>query len=75
MADPQAILKTNKGDITINLFPNHAPRTVASFVGLATGNPVEVSPDGPYRPSPRRARPARRRSTTASASTASSPAS
>ena len=53
MADPQAILKTNKGDITINLFPDHAPRTVASFVGLATGNPVEVSADGPYRPSPR----------------------
>ena len=53
MADLQAILKTNKGDITVNLFPNHAPRTVASFVGLATGNPVEVSPDGPYRPSPR----------------------
>ena len=53
MADQQAILKTNRGDITINLFPNHAPRTVQSFVGLATGNPVEVSADGPYRPSPR----------------------
>ena len=25
MADLQAILKTNKGDITVNLFPNHAP--------------------------------------------------
>ncbi|HWJ07789.1 MAG TPA: peptidylprolyl isomerase [Nocardioides sp.] len=47
MAD-QAVLKTNKGDITINLFPNHAPLTVDSFVGLATGNPVEVSADGPY---------------------------
>ncbi|HWJ10845.1 MAG TPA: peptidylprolyl isomerase, partial [Nocardioides sp.] len=33
MAD-QAVLKTNKGDITINLFPNHAPLTVDSFVGL-----------------------------------------
>lgn len=49
MAD-QAVLKTNKGDITIKLFPNHAPLTVASFAGLATGNPVEVSPDGPYTP-------------------------
>ncbi|HVK30555.1 MAG TPA: peptidylprolyl isomerase [Nocardioides sp.] len=49
MAD-QAVLKTNKGDITINLFPNHAPLTVASFAGLATGNPVEVSADGPYTP-------------------------
>ncbi|HWJ83725.1 MAG TPA: peptidylprolyl isomerase [Nocardioides sp.] len=53
MADLQATLKTNKGDITINLFPNHAPRTVASFVGLAKGEPVEVSPEGPYYPSPR----------------------
>ncbi len=37
MADQQAILKTNKGDITIDLFPNHAPETVANFTGLATG--------------------------------------
>jgi len=37
MADPQAILKTNRGDITLNLFPNHAPETVANFTGLATG--------------------------------------
>ncbi len=37
MADLQAILKTNKGDITITLFPNHAPETVANFTGLATG--------------------------------------
>jgi peptidyl-prolyl cis-trans isomerase A (cyclophilin A) len=37
MADQQAVLKTNRGDITINLFPNHAPETVANFVGLADG--------------------------------------
>ena len=37
MADLQAIFKTNKGDITITLFPNHAPETVANFTGLATG--------------------------------------
>jgi peptidyl-prolyl cis-trans isomerase A (cyclophilin A) len=37
MADQQAILKTNKGDMTITLFPNHAPETVANFTGLATG--------------------------------------
>ena len=37
MADQQAILKTNKGDITLNLFPDHAPETVANFVGLAEG--------------------------------------
>ena len=37
MADQQAILKTNRGDITINLFPNHAPETVENFTGLANG--------------------------------------
>src|SRR3569623_507413 len=37
MADQQAVLKTNRGDITINLFPNHAPETVSNFVGLAEG--------------------------------------
>ena len=37
MADQQAILKTNKGDITLNLFPDHAPETVANFTGLAEG--------------------------------------
>src|SRR6478735_9358557 len=37
MADQQAILKTNKGDITVNLFPDHAPETVANFTGLAEG--------------------------------------
>ena len=33
----KAILHTNHGDITITLFPNHAPETVANFVGLAKG--------------------------------------
>ncbi len=37
MADLQATLKTNQGDITINLLPNHAPATVENFVGLAEG--------------------------------------
>src|SRR5918995_1745839 len=32
-----ATLRTNQGDIRINLFPDHAPKTVANFVGLATG--------------------------------------
>ncbi len=32
-----AILHTNLGDITVELFPNHAPKTVANFVELATG--------------------------------------
>jgi peptidyl-prolyl cis-trans isomerase A (cyclophilin A) len=37
VADTYATLKTNRGDITIQLFPNHAPATVDNFVGLATG--------------------------------------
>ena len=37
MADQQAILKTNRGDITVNLFPDHTPETVANFTGLAEG--------------------------------------
>jgi peptidyl-prolyl cis-trans isomerase A (cyclophilin A) len=32
-----ATLHTNHGDIRIALFGNHAPRTVANFVGLAQG--------------------------------------
>ena len=32
-----ATLKTNKGDIEVKLFPNHAPKTVANFTGLADG--------------------------------------
>ncbi len=32
-----ATLKTNHGDIVIELFGDHAPKTVANFVGLATG--------------------------------------
>lgn len=30
-------MKTNLGTITLNLYGNHAPKTVANFVGLATG--------------------------------------
>lgn len=32
-----AILSTNYGDIRVQLFPNHAPKTVKNFVGLADG--------------------------------------
>ncbi|MGH3510479.1 MAG: peptidylprolyl isomerase [Nocardioidaceae bacterium] len=37
MADTYATLKTNRGDIVIHLFPDHAPATVENFAGLATG--------------------------------------
>jgi len=33
-----ATLHTNKGDIRIQLFPDHAPKTVRNFVGLADGS-------------------------------------
>ncbi|CAN5398202.1 peptidylprolyl isomerase [soil metagenome] len=32
-----ATIHTSLGDITVNLFGNHAPKTVANFTGLATG--------------------------------------
>jgi peptidyl-prolyl cis-trans isomerase A (cyclophilin A) len=35
--ETQAILHTSEGDIRIILFPTHAPKTVANFVGLADG--------------------------------------
>ncbi|MEJ3658314.1 peptidylprolyl isomerase [Actinomycetes bacterium KLBMP 9759] len=33
-----ATLRTSLGEIRINLFPDHAPKTVANFVGLARGD-------------------------------------
>ena len=32
-----ATLHTNQGDIRVNFFPDHAPKTVSNFVGLAEG--------------------------------------
>lgn len=32
---PKAIIKTNHGDITVQLFPEQAPKTVENFVALA----------------------------------------
>lgn len=39
-----ATIKTNMGDIQVNLFGNHAPKTVENFVGLATGKKEWVHP-------------------------------
>ena len=39
-----AVLHTNRGDIRITLFDNHAPKTVANFVGLADGSREWVDP-------------------------------
>lgn len=35
--DLYATLSTNHGDITVRLFPNHAPKAVRNFVDLAEG--------------------------------------
>jgi peptidyl-prolyl cis-trans isomerase A (cyclophilin A) len=39
-----ATLHTSAGDIRIELFPNHAPRTVENFVGLAKGTKAWKDP-------------------------------
>jgi peptidyl-prolyl cis-trans isomerase A (cyclophilin A) len=49
-----AVLHTNAGAIRIELFDNHAPKTVQNFVGLAEGTQEYVNPatgqrgGGPY---------------------------
>jgi peptidyl-prolyl cis-trans isomerase A (cyclophilin A) len=46
MADElYATLQTSKGDIRIRLFPNHAPKTVENFVGLADGSKEWKDPE------------------------------
>ena len=39
-----ATIKTNRGDIRVELFPNHAPATVRNFVGLADGTGEWTNP-------------------------------
>ena len=49
-----ATLHTNAGPIRLELFPNHAPKTVRNFVGLAEGTQEYTDPrtrkpgSGPY---------------------------
>jgi len=49
-----ATLHTNAGPIRLELFPNHAPKTVSNFVGLAEGTKEYTDPNtgkpgsGPY---------------------------
>ncbi|TWE10394.1 peptidylprolyl isomerase [Rudaeicoccus suwonensis] len=47
-----ATLKTNHGDIKINLFPNDAPETVDNFVGLAEGTKAYNDDAGRSNPTP-----------------------
>jgi peptidyl-prolyl cis-trans isomerase A (cyclophilin A) len=39
-----ATMSTNHGDITVKLFPDHAPKTVRNFVELAEGSREWVDP-------------------------------
>ena len=68
MSNLYATLHTNRGDIRIELFPNHAPKTVKNFVGLAEGTAQVHDQE-------RLGRRAPARSTTAPSSTGSSPVS
>lgn len=43
--DTSVTLHTNQGDISLTLFPNHAPKTVANFVGLAEGTKEYSEPN------------------------------
>ncbi|WP_224268155.1 peptidylprolyl isomerase [Haloprofundus salinisoli] len=43
--NPTAVLKTNHGDITVELFEERVPRTVDNFVGLATGQKEWTDPE------------------------------
>jgi Peptidyl-prolyl cis-trans isomerase (rotamase) - cyclophilin family len=44
IATHKAVIKTNRGDIVVELFGNHAPKTVNNFVGLATGTQEWTDP-------------------------------
>jgi peptidyl-prolyl cis-trans isomerase A (cyclophilin A) len=44
VAQQTATLHTNHGDIVLNLFGDAAPKTVANFVGLATGTQEYTDP-------------------------------
>ncbi|MGA6162899.1 peptidylprolyl isomerase [Amycolatopsis magusensis] len=41
----KATLHTNQGDIHLNLFPDHAPKTVGNFTGLADGSKDYTQPN------------------------------
>ena len=47
-----ATLRTTMGDVRIELFPNHAPKTVGNFVDLAEGSRQWKDPQGATRTDP-----------------------
>lgn len=44
IATHKAVIKANRGDVNVELFGNHAPKTVNNFVGLATGSQEWTDP-------------------------------
>ena len=38
LATAKATIHTNHGDIVVELFGNHAPKTVKNFIGLSDGS-------------------------------------
>lgn len=44
ITEATAVIKTTKGEITIELFPKSAPKTVANFIGLAKGTIDWIDP-------------------------------
>ena len=40
----QATIHTNHGDIVVDLFGNHAPKTVKNFIGLSDGSQESTDP-------------------------------
>jgi peptidyl-prolyl cis-trans isomerase A (cyclophilin A) len=52
MTAMKATFHTNQGDIVVTLFPNEAPKTVDSFVGLATGEREYRDDAGRTNPTP-----------------------
>ena len=48
----RATLHTNMGDVRVELFPNHAPKTVRNFVELAEGSQEWTDPAGKKRTDP-----------------------
>ena len=48
----KATLHTNHGDIVVELFPHHAPKTVENFVGLAKGEKEYKDDAGRANPTP-----------------------
>ena len=45
VTEQTATLRTNEGDIVVNLFPDHAPKTVENFTGLAAGTKEYSKPN------------------------------